>query len=143
MDNKIEFFKIDEYQMYKFYQVPKELFTNELYNNIKIEDSLKSKLELQRFNLLPYIRTFKVTYMCDLYKYIIESIKEILTFNIDTSICYCIGSGKNYEFLLKINKEYNFFKKIIPLEHPRFIMQYNSKNKDLYLKKYLIALIIK
>lgn len=77
-----------------------------------------------------------------LYKYIIESIKEILKFNIDTSVCYCIGSGKNYEFLLKINKEYNFFKKIIPLEHPRFIMQYNSKNKDLYLKKYLNALRI-
>lgn len=73
-------------------------------------------------------------------KYIIDSIKEILKFNIDTSMCYCIGSGKNYEYLLKINKEYNFFKEIIPLEHPRYIMQYNSKNKDLYLKKYLTAL---
>lgn len=78
-----------------------------------------------------------------LYQYIIKSIKEILKFNIDTSICYCIGSGKNYEFLLKINKEHNFFKKIIPLEHPRFIMQYNSKNKDFYLKKYLNSLMIK
>lgn len=78
-----------------------------------------------------------------LYQYIIESIKEILKFNIDTSICYCIDSGKNYEFLLKINKEHNFFKKIIPLEHPRFIMQYNLKSKDLYLKKYLNALRIK
>ena len=76
-------------------------------------------------------------------QYIIESIKEILTFNIDTSICYCIGSGKNYDFLLKLNEKYNFFKRIIPLEHPRFIMQYNSKNKDFYLKKYLDALTIK
>ena len=73
-------------------------------------------------------------------KYIIDSIKEMLKFNIDTSICYCIGSGKNYEYLLKINKEYKFFGEIIPLEHPRFIMQYNSKNKDFYLKKYLDAL---
>lgn len=73
-------------------------------------------------------------------KYIVESIKEILTFNIDTSICYCIGSGKNYEYLLKLNKKYSFFDKIIPLEHPRFIMQYNSKNKDLFLEKYLDAL---
>lgn len=73
-------------------------------------------------------------------KYILESINEILKFNIDTSICYCIGSGKNYEYLLKLNKKYNFFEEIIPLEHPRFIMQYNSKNKDLYLKKYLDAL---
>ena len=73
-------------------------------------------------------------------KYIVESIKEILTFNIDTSICYCIGSGKNYQYLLKLNRKYSFFEEIIPLEHPRFIMQYNSKNKDLYLEKYLDAL---
>ena len=33
---------------------------------------------------------------------IVNSIKEQLTFNIDTSVCYCIGSGKNYEILKKI-----------------------------------------
>ena len=76
-------------------------------------------------------------------QYIIDFIKEILKLDIDTSICYCIGSGKNYEYLLKINKEYNFFKTINPHEHPRFIMQNNSKNKDLYLKKYLTALNMK
>jgi len=75
-----------------------------------------------------------------LYEFIINSIKEQLTFNIDTSVCYCIGSGENYKFLLEINEKYKFFKKIIPLEHPRFIMQYNSKNKDMYLEKYMNAL---
>ena len=75
-----------------------------------------------------------------LYEFIINSIKEQLTFNIDTSVCYCIGSGENYKFLLEINQKYNFFENIIPLEHPRFIMQYNSKNKDMYLDKYINAL---
>ena len=75
-----------------------------------------------------------------LYDFIIESLKEQLKFNIDTSVCYCIGSGENYKFLLEINEKYNFFENIIPLEHPRFIMQYNSKNKDMYLKKYISAL---
>ena len=42
--------------------------------------------------------------------------------------------------LLEINEKYKFFKNIIPLEHPRFIMQYNSKNKDMYLKKYIDVL---
>ena len=56
MDNKIEFFKIDEYQMYKFYQVPKELFTNNLYKEklsleAKITYSfLLDRLELSREN---------------------------------------------------------------------------------------------
>ena len=40
----------------------------------------------------------------------------------------------------EINEKYNFFDEIIPLEHPRFIMQYNSKHKDEYFEKYLTAL---
>ena len=75
-----------------------------------------------------------------LYDFIIQTLKMQMEFNIDRSICYCIGSGENYEFLKKINEKYCFFDKIIPLEHPRFIMQYNSKNKEYYLNKYLNAL---
>lgn len=78
-----------------------------------------------------------------LYSFIIDSLYKQLDFGIDTSICYCIGSGENYKFLLELNNKYNFFKKIIPLEHPRFIMQYNSKDKDKYIEKYLKALSIK
>lgn len=75
-----------------------------------------------------------------LYSFIIESIKKQIDLGIDTSIVYCIGSGDNYKFLSMINSEYHFFEKIVPLEHPRFIMQYNSKDKETYLKKYIEAL---
>lgn len=75
-----------------------------------------------------------------LYPFILESLHKQITFNIDTSVCYCIGSGENYKFLLEVNKKYHLFGTIIPLEHPRFIMQYNSKNKNTFLKKYLNAL---
>ena len=75
-----------------------------------------------------------------LYSFIIESLKKQISLGIDTSICFCIGRGENYNFLTRINKEYKFFDKIIALEHPRFIMQYNSKDKNKYLNKYLDAL---
>lgn len=75
-----------------------------------------------------------------LYDFIVESLRKQISFGIDTSICYCIGSGENFKFLININKQYHFFDKIIPLEHPRFIMQYNSKDKDKYLSKYVDAL---
>lgn len=75
--------------------------------------------------------------LCD---FMIESLKRIISFGIDTSICYCIGSGENYKFLMKINEQYHFFDQIISLEHPRFIMQYHSKDRDQYLDKYLKAL---
>ena len=75
-----------------------------------------------------------------LYSSIVKFIKIQLSFGIDTSVCYCIGSGENFKFLTEINNKYNFFNEIIPLEHPRFIMQYNSKRKVEFQKKYLNAL---
>ena len=75
----------------------------------------------------------------NLYDFIVDSLRKQISFGIDTSICFCIGSGENYNFLTKVNEEYHFFDRIIPLEHPRFIMQYNSKDKDKYLNKYITA----
>ena len=74
------------------------------------------------------------------HNFIVDSLKKQIALGIDTSICYCIGSGENFKFLTKINEEYHFFDKIISLEHPRFIMQYNSKDRNKYLDKYLNAL---
>lgn len=74
-----------------------------------------------------------------LYDFMIESIKDQMEFNIDSSVCYCIGSGENYKFLKAVNREYNLFGEIISLEHPRYIMQYNSKKVNYYYDKYLNA----
>ncbi|MEM6338304.1 MAG: uracil-DNA glycosylase family protein [Pseudomonadota bacterium] len=75
-----------------------------------------------------------------LYPFIINTIQDQIDFGIDTSICYCIGSGGNYTFLSKINEKYDFFDEIVPLEHPRYIMQYHSKDKVMFMDKYLNAL---
>lgn len=72
-----------------------------------------------------------------LYDFIVDTLKRQIEFGIDTSVCFCIGSGENYKFLMEINDEYKLFKRIIPLEHPRFIMQYNKKDKNMYLNKYV------
>lgn len=72
--------------------------------------------------------------------FIVSSIQQQIGFGIDPSVCYCIGSGENYSFLSSINSKYKFFETIIPLEHPRYIMQYNSNKKDEFMAKYLCAL---
>ncbi len=41
--------------------------------------------------------------------FILESIRRQIDFGIDTSVCYCIGSGENFHFLSKINDEHHFF----------------------------------
>lgn len=69
----------------------------------------------------------------------IESIKKYIDLGIETDICYCFGTGKNEKYLRALNNEFGFFKQIVALEHPRFIMQYKSKSKQLYIDKYLEA----
>jgi len=73
------------------------------------------------------------------YAFIIETMRTQLDLGVNTDVCFCMGEGKNFEFLSKINKEHFFFKKIIPLPHPRFIMQYRRKKLndfiDIYVKK--------
>jgi len=77
--------------------------------------------------------------MDSVYDFIIENIKKQISFGINTDICFCFGTGKNERFLKKINEEFNFFKKIVALEHPRYIVQYKSKSKQDYIDKYLEA----
>jgi hypothetical protein len=71
--------------------------------------------------------------------FILESMKRHLRLGINKDVCFCLGTGKNEKFLSKMNKEQHFFSKIIALEHPRFIMQYKSKDKNRYIDKYLAA----
>ncbi|MBO9729925.1 MAG: DUF4918 family protein [Chitinophaga sp.] len=73
------------------------------------------------------------------YPFIVSSLKEQLEWNIDREVCYCMGTGKNAAFLQALNAQEGFFKTIVPLEHPRFVMQYKSKTKDQYVDKYLSA----
>jgi hypothetical protein len=76
------------------------------------------------------------------YKFIIDTLFDYINLGIDTTVCYCIGSGENYTFLTKLNTNYRFFNSIVPLEHPRFIMQYNLKRKFFFIDKYIDALCL-
>ena len=74
-----------------------------------------------------------------MYDFIIANIKKQIRIGVDTDVCFLFGTGKNEKFFGKLNEKFHFFKKIIPLEHPRFIMQYKSKSMQLYIDKYLKA----
>lgn len=71
------------------------------------------------------------------YEFITESIQCQLDFGIYRDICFCLGTGRNYRFLERLNIKFRYFGKIVPLEHPRFIMQYRMKQKQFYINAYL------
>lgn len=72
--------------------------------------------------------------------YIIRKMEEQIRFGADTSTAYCLGTGKNFKYLEDMNERQGFFEKVVPLEHPRYIMQYKNKFKGDYIDKYLSAL---
>lgn len=74
----------------------------------------------------------------DVKPFMIESLKKHISLGLDTSEVFILGK-KNADFLNKINKEEKLFGKMTVLEHPRYIQQYKSKEKELYIDKYLLA----
>ena len=72
--------------------------------------------------------------------FIIKNLISLIDAPVDRNICYCIGGEKNYKYLSAINEEYSWFKKIVALPHPRFIMQYRRKQKQQFIQQYLGAI---
>jgi hypothetical protein len=72
--------------------------------------------------------------------FIVESIRIQVEFGTAAEVCFCFGTGKNEKFLRKLNERHGFFKEIIALEHPRYVMQYKSRSKQDYISKYIDAL---
>jgi hypothetical protein len=68
--------------------------------------------------------------------FMVMTLRNHLQLSIDASKVYVLGK-KNAAYLAKINAEENLFGELVTLEHPRFIQQYKSREKQDYLLKYL------
>ena len=68
--------------------------------------------------------------------FIISNIETQLKFGADTSKVFCLGQGKNFEYLSKLNDEYHWWERVIPLPHPRWVMQYRLKRKEEFVEEY-------
>ncbi|MBY5957259.1 DUF4918 family protein [Membranicola marinus] len=73
--------------------------------------------------------------------FVIESINKQIEFGTLEDRAICIGKGTNYRYFTKLNKQQGWFSKITPVPHPRWVMQYNRKDIDLYVEKYLSVLM--
>jgi hypothetical protein len=71
--------------------------------------------------------------------FVVDCINKQLKWNVNSEKCICIGGEKNYKFFNKLNEKHAWFKEIIPLAHPRFILQYRRKTKEIYLSQYMAA----
>src|SRR5689334_7755498 len=72
--------------------------------------------------------------------FIVKSIGQMLDLGISRSKCFCIGEGKNFVFLDLMNKQHGWYGEIVPLAHPRFVLQYRSTKVADYVDIYRTAL---
>lgn len=74
--------------------------------------------------------------------FMISSLKQHISLGLDTSEVFVLGK-KNAVFISKLNKQEKLFDQLTILEHPRYIQQYKSKDKQLYIDKYIQTLFKK
>jgi hypothetical protein len=67
----------------------------------------------------------------------VDCFQTQIGWGLQTSVAFCLGEGTNYRFLSNLNSQYKLFNTIIPLSHPRFIMQYKLRTKEVYIDRYL------
>ena len=71
---------------------------------------------------------------------IVESIRKQMAYpNVSCRIA-TIGQGKNLVYLKELNARHDFFDTIEVLPHPRWVMQYQRKEKEKYIGVYLEVL---
>ena len=69
--------------------------------------------------------------------FIQKKLKEQSRLCQDPGKAVVLGTGKNYKSLVEINKNLNLFEELIPLEHPRYIMQYKRRFIEEYIRKFV------
>ncbi len=57
----------------------------------------------------------------------------------DRRVAVCLGR-KNETYLRRLNDQQGFFDRIITLDHPRYILQYKTKDMPMYLERYIATL---
>lgn len=72
--------------------------------------------------------------------FIIDSINKQIQFGCNKTRAYSIGQGKNFKIFKKLNAQHKWFEEVLPLPHPRWVMQYRRKRKDEFVDAYIEAL---
>ena len=67
------------------------------------------------------------------------AVQTQLSFGADRRVAICLGQ-KNARYLERLNDQCGFFGRLETLDHPRYILQYKSRQRTTYLDRYLQTL---
>lgn len=72
--------------------------------------------------------------------FIIKNIDTQIAFGALRDVVFCLGQGQNTAHLVRLNDRYRWWKRVVALPHPRWIMQYRRSEMEAYLSVYQDAL---
>ena len=70
---------------------------------------------------------------------ITETVRTQTDFGYNRRVAVCLGR-KNETYLRRLNEQQDFFDRIVTLDHPRYILQYKSRQLPDYLDQYITTL---
>ena len=126
------------YKMIDAYGGPEKFYNNYFINSVSplgfvIRDKKGKEKNYNYYDNAELLSTVE--------PFIISSIQKILCIGVHSDVCFCLEKGKNFNYLKTLNQKMKFFGEIIPLEHPRYIMQYRRKKMNEYIHKYVQVLV--
>jgi hypothetical protein len=72
--------------------------------------------------------------------FIVASMQKQVAIGARRQVAILLGTGRNRLIFERLNQEHGFFRRVLVVEHPRFIMQYRRKRLDEYVDRYYGAL---
>lgn len=76
----------------------------------------------------------------DVEPFVLQCIRRQLETMPTYPVCYCLGEGTNYKYFSRVNEKHGFFQEIVPLPHPRWVMQYRRPRVGEFVELYLSRL---
>lgn len=117
------------YEVIDHYGGPKKFYQHFYISAVSPLGFMRNNINLNYYDIKDHLKIFE--------SYAVAQIEYQLEFGLHTHKAFSIGKGQNIKFLRYLNDKHKFFKEIIPLSHPRWVMQYRLKRKDEFLEEYL------
>lgn len=130
-DKKAELSTRFIYEMIDAYGGPKRFYSKFYISAVSPLGYLKDGINLNYYDIKGHKELFE--------KYALNEIKKQFPLGISRKVAFSIGKGQNIKFLNWLNEKYDLFDSIIPLSHPRWVMQYRLKRKEEFIQEYIDA----
>jgi hypothetical protein len=120
------------YTMIEAYGGPKKFYSNFFISSVCPLGFVQNGKNLNYYDSKELLKTIE--------PFIVENLSKLVSYKVNKEKCICIGGEKNFACLFSLNEKRHWFKNIVSVPHPRFIMQYKRKYIQDYINLYLDVL---